>query len=130
MEAELQWFVDSEGQKVERELAEALRSIYDDIQGAVHEVAQERGADLVLTIDQLPGDTPDSPTQVRQMILLQKVLYWKPELDITDTVIARLNGRYKPQSPPPAVNEAPPARGKDAPAPAKDAGKPGAPKKP
>ncbi|MEK7710383.1 MAG: OmpH family outer membrane protein [Planctomycetota bacterium] len=96
LEAELQWFIDNEGQKVEKGLAESLRSIFDDIQSAVREVAEEQGVEIVLAADKLPGDSPDSPAQARQMILLQKVLYWKPEVDLTDAVIARLNKNYKP----------------------------------
>ncbi len=96
MEAELQWFIDNEGQKVEKGLAESLRNIFDDIQAAVREIAEEQGIEIVLAADRLPGDSPDSPAQARQMILLQKVLYWKPEVDLTEAVVARLNKNYKP----------------------------------
>lgn len=99
MEAELQWFVESEGQKVEKGLADSLRSIFGDIQSAVREVAQEKGVEIVLASDQLPADTPDSPTQVRQHILLQKVLFWTPGVDLTEDVITRLNARYKASTP-------------------------------
>ena len=99
MEAELQWFVESEGQKVEKGLAESLRGIFGDIQTAVREVAQEKGVEIVLASDQLPAETPDSPTQVRQHILLQKVLFWAPGLDLTEDVITKLNARYKASTP-------------------------------
>ncbi len=99
MEAELQWFVESEGQKVERGLAESLRSIFNDIQVIVREIAQEKGLDIVLASDQLPPDIPDSPGQVRQHILLQKVLFWSPSVDLTEEVISRLNARYKSANP-------------------------------
>ena len=99
MEAELQWFVESEGQKVEKGLADSLRVIFGDIQSAVREVAQEKGVEIVLASDQLPAETPDSPTQVRQHILLQKVLFWAPGLDLTEDVITKLNARYKPSTP-------------------------------
>jgi len=99
MEAELQWFVESEGQKVEKGLADSLRSIFDDIHAAVREVAQEKGVEIVLASDQLPAETPDSPTQVRQHILLQKVLFWTPSLDLTEDVITKLNARYKAAAP-------------------------------
>jgi Skp family chaperone for outer membrane proteins len=94
LEAELQWFVDSEGRKVEMGLAQSLRGIFDDIQAVVREIAQQKGYDLVLASDDLPAETPDSPTQVRQFILLQKVLYWSPQVDITEEVSTRLNDRY------------------------------------
>lgn len=108
MEAELQWFIDSEGQKVEKGLAESLRSIFDDIHACVSEVAEENGVQIVLAGDNIPSDPPDTPNQARQTILLQKVLYWKPEVDLTEPVITRLNQRYKPGSAPAsAMNPSP-----------------------
>lgn len=94
-EAELQWFIEVEGRKVEQGLAASLRTIYDDIQRVVYEVAQERNIDLVLSADRLPDEPPANPTQARQQIVLQKVLYWHPRIDLTDTVIARLNAKYQ-----------------------------------
>lgn len=102
LEAELQWFIDTEGQKIEQGLAGSLRSIYGDIQTAVRVVAEERGVDLVLAADQIPNEPPQSTTQVRQQIVLQKVVYWSPRMDLTDDVVARLNADYaarRPDSP-------------------------------
>ena len=94
LEAELQWFVESEGQRAEQGLAESLKEIYSDIQTAVREVARESGIDVVLAADKLPKMPPDSAVRVRQQILLQKVLYWNPRLDITDQVVTWLNAKY------------------------------------
>lgn len=94
-ESELQWFVEFEGKKVERGLAESLRSIYGDIQATVAEIAKERKYDVVLASDQLPAQAPVAANQVRQQILLQKVIYWSPGVDITDEVVARLNAKYQ-----------------------------------
>jgi len=94
LEAELQWFVESEGQRAEQGLAESLKEIYSDIQTAVREVARESGIDVVLAADKLPDMPPDSAVRVRQQILLQKVLYWNPRLDITDQVVTWLNAKY------------------------------------
>ena len=98
LEAELKWFVETEGQKVERGLAMSLRNIFDDIQSAIREIAQEQRIDVVLAYDKAPEETPESATQVRQYILLQKVLFWSPRVDLTDDVIARLNAKYKARS--------------------------------
>jgi Skp family chaperone for outer membrane proteins len=95
LEAELQWFVDAEGRKLEHDLAGSLRSIYKDIQEVIAEVALERGIDVVLAADQLPSEPPQATTQVRQQIALQKVVYWSPQVDLTDEVVTRLNARYK-----------------------------------
>jgi len=94
-EAELQWFMDFEAKNVERGLAVSLRSIYDDIQRMVAKVAKERDYDIVLASDELPPQPPANANQVRQQILLQKVIYWKPSVDITDEVVKRLNAAYE-----------------------------------
>lgn len=93
-EAELQWFVDSESVKVERGLADALREIYNDIQVAVREVAEDMGIDVVISSDNLPDTAPESSAQMRQQIILQKVVYFNPKLDITNEVVTRLNAKY------------------------------------
>jgi len=116
-EADMQWFVESEGQKVDRGLGDSLREIYHDIQASVREVAEEKGYDIILASDQLPDAAPDSAQQVRQQILLQKVIYWNPRVDLTGDVVVRLNERYKAQQPkseapvaaPPAAPKAPKA---------------------
>lgn len=96
-EAELQWFVDSESVKVERGLADALRGIYKDIQVAVSDVAEDMGIDVVISSDNLPDSIPESAAQMRQQIILQKVVYFNPRLDITNEVITRLNAKYGAQ---------------------------------
>lgn len=112
LEAELQWFVESEGQKVEKGLAESLRSIFDDIQACVRELADQQGIHIVLAADQIPAESPDTPSQARQTILLQKVLYWKADVDLTEAVITKLNQQYKPGSASPPKANAKPADGK------------------
>ncbi len=99
LEAELQWFVETEGQKIEEGLAQSLREIYDDIQAVVRDVADERGIDVVLAADRLPNEPARSPMQARQQIVLQKVVYWNPRVDITEEVVVRLNAKYKAQRP-------------------------------
>ena len=95
LEAEMQWFVESEGQRVEQGLGSSLKDIYADIQRAVRQVAEQRGIDIVLASDQLPEATPESAQQVRQQILLQKVIYWNPRVDITDAVVTQVNENYR-----------------------------------
>lgn len=95
LDAELKWFVESEGQRLEEGLKASLRSIYDDITVVVREVAQDKQVDVVVAADRLPDALPDSPNQLRQQILLQKVLYWSPKVDLTAEVIQRLNARYQ-----------------------------------
>ncbi len=94
-EAELQWFMESEGQLIEQGLAVSLRAIFDDIQAAVREVAEEMRVELVLAVDQLPKEAPAKTGQARQQIMLQKVVYFHPQVDITDAVVAKLNASHK-----------------------------------
>jgi Skp family chaperone for outer membrane proteins len=94
LEAEIKWFSEAKGQEVEEGLKISLRGIFEDIQNAVREVAEEKGIDVVLAADRLPDQIPETPTQLRQQIVLQKVLYWNPRVDITADVINRLNTRY------------------------------------
>ncbi|MBI4717834.1 MAG: OmpH family outer membrane protein [Planctomycetes bacterium] len=95
LEAQLQYFIDSESKQVEQELADSLRSIFDDVQAVIREVAKEKGVDVVLAADRMPDASGENPTQVRQTIVLQKVLYWSPRVDLTADVVARLNAKYK-----------------------------------
>ncbi|MGB2985619.1 MAG: OmpH family outer membrane protein [Phycisphaerae bacterium] len=95
LETELQWFIETEARKIEEGLASSLHSIYSDIQAVVREVAEEMGIDMVLAADRLPEEVPQTTTQVRQQIVLQKVIYFSPRVDLTDEVITRLNARYK-----------------------------------
>ena len=95
LEAERQWFLETEGQRIERELAFSLREIYSDIRDVVREVAEERRVEVVLAVDELPDEPPATTAQARQQIILQKVLYWHPKTDLTDEVVARLNARLR-----------------------------------
>lgn len=95
LDAEHQYFVESSQHEIEAGLAASLRSIYSDIQIAVSQIANERGIDIVVAGDTIPDDDPpDTPNMARQQILLQKVLYWSPRVDLTADVIARLNASY------------------------------------
>lgn len=97
-EVELQWFVETEGQRIEEELAKSLRVIYNDIHTVVQQVAEEHGIDVVLAADRLPQEAARSATQARQQIVLQKVVYWNPRVELTDEVIKKLNEKYKTQT--------------------------------
>jgi len=123
LEAEFKWFSEAEGQRIEEGLKSTLRSIFDDIQTAVQEVAVEKGIDIVMVGDRLPDQIPDSPSQLRQQIVLQKVVYWNPRVDITADVVNRLNSRYQAQAP--AVPAANPAPGSARPKEKPDVKKPG-----
>lgn len=93
LEAELKFFVESKGREIEAGLANSLRLIYSDIQAGVREIAELRGIEVVLAGDEISENGPDSPNQARQQILLQKVVYWNPRVDLTADVIALMNAK-------------------------------------
>lgn len=95
LEAEFDWFTETQGQKIEQGLAQSLHQIYLAIQAAVGEVAEERGIDVVLAADRLPLDGARSTAQARQQIVLQKVVFWSPRVDLTEAVTTRLNERFR-----------------------------------
>ena len=100
LEAEMQWLVETQGRKVDAELAVSLRGIFADIQAAIGTVAAERNIDIVLAADQIPPmpvppNPPLSTSQARQQIVLQKVLFWRPNVDLTDVVVQRLNAEFE-----------------------------------
>lgn len=88
-------FVQTEEAKLETDMTNSLRSIYEDITQMVGRVAEEKGIDLVLPIEPFPDETPESSTVFRQRVMLQKVIYASPRLDITEEVLRRLNQEYK-----------------------------------
>ena len=95
LHAEIEYFVESSGKQVEGGLAKSLSTIFHDIHAIVQKLAEEKGVDVVLAVDKLPDEMPGSPNAVRQQIMLQKVLYWNPRIDMTAEVISRLNAQYK-----------------------------------
>lgn len=86
-------FLATSGKELDTMRAEALRTIFEDIKGVAGRVAQARGIDVVLTIDELP-EGPASPDMMKQVIMLQKVIYATPNLDLTAEVIKVLNDEY------------------------------------
>jgi Skp family chaperone for outer membrane proteins len=114
LEAELQWFLESESRRVEQGLASSLQSIFADIQAAVQKIAEQKGIDIVLAFDRMPEETPETANQARQQILLQKVVYWSPRVDLTAEVISELNSAYRGQEPAPSQGSSRPVQSEGA----------------
>lgn len=82
---------------VQRHEKEQLKALFNKIQMAIGDVAREQNFDLVIS-DQR-SDFPDnldqiSAEQLRQMINQRIVLFANEKVDITATVIARLDLQY------------------------------------
>lgn len=94
-EAELRFkaWGETEDENLKDSHKQSLLEIYDDVRTVVAALAKEKGIDLVLTYDRLTESAPDSES-LRRQILLQKVLYYNPTLDITDAALAALNEQF------------------------------------
>lgn len=87
-------WLEVEEQRLKEEHMAWLRLIYEDVCAAAAAEAQARGIDLVVTCDDLSEDVPDS-VALRQEILLKKVLYFSGRIDLTESVLRRLNENYE-----------------------------------
>lgn len=92
-EVEFQVWRTMEEDALKRQHKESFMAIYADVRTAVAKVAQRDGYDLVLTYDTLTDESPDSQA-LRQQILLQKVIFWKPQIDVTEAVLKVLNDEF------------------------------------
>lgn len=108
LEFDLRFYSETEQEAIERSLTASLRLIYDDIQAMVRTVALEKRIDIVIAADEFPDTPPDSPGALKNQILLRKVIYWSPRVDITDEVVARLNSEYAARQPKPKPQSARP----------------------
>ncbi len=117
-ESEFQIWADYEKKRLAHEHKRWLRTIYRNVRDMVRQISEARGIDVVLTYDQLSDDAPDS-NALRQQILLQKVIYSSPRVDLTREVTDRLNqefqksggaGAISPTAPAGSTNPATPAK--------------------
>ena len=84
--------------RVQRERKQQTKTLFDKIEAAVAEVAQQKGLDLVLTKHKT--DLPDNLEtityeQLTAQINQRDVLYVVPKLDISDDVLAVLDRNYR-----------------------------------
>ncbi len=94
------WLEDTE-ETLKREHMNLLRMIYGLVTEAIAKTAKDRGLDLVVTQDDLSPEAPDS-ISLRREILLKKVLYFSPRVDITQEVLNLLNEELRAKSGAPA----------------------------
>jgi len=73
--------------------ASMLRTLYDEVVAEVQTVGRKEGFDLILkdqTSEKAPGLRDQAVLQISQHV----VLYSRPEYDITDRIIERLEAKY------------------------------------
>ncbi len=91
------WFKLTE-EEVEQDRFHWTRVIYEQAVSAAAEVARERGFDVVLQRTEFRPLDPGVEQNVqvlRRMIQERQLVYHVPEVDITDTVIRRLDAAYQ-----------------------------------
>jgi Skp family chaperone for outer membrane proteins len=71
-----------------------LKLIYENTRRVVAKLASERNIDLVLTINDIEDQTPDSAS-FKQQILLRSVIFASPRTDLTEQTIERLDHDYQ-----------------------------------
>jgi len=86
--------------KMEEELAirehrRLTEEMYKEILGAIDAVAKARGFDLVIYLENVPVASATT-TELLNKIAQRKVLYHDPRIDLTQTVLQRVNSRYRP----------------------------------
>jgi Skp family chaperone for outer membrane proteins len=81
-----------------RQQSRQLKEIFDKIESATAEVAKQKGLDVVMTQvnPEFPKNPQDlTPDNISQLIGSHNMLYVSPTIDITDTVTAVLDAKYK-----------------------------------
>ena len=77
-----------------KEMLDVTEHIYSEILKAVETIAAETGYDLVIYRDATDIKS-DKLADMREKILQRKVLYAKPQIDLTDQVLQHMNQAYK-----------------------------------
>lgn len=82
--------------------------IYEKAVDVARQVAAERGYDAVLQYKEYDPMMVDPNVQaMRRLIQDREVIYHRPEIDITNDVIKRMDQQYRPQAPAAPVNATP-----------------------
>ena len=76
--------------RIDAQKAAGWKELYQDIQSACEKVAKDQGLDAVLVMNRR---SPNGRTDEEMMaqITLRQVIYFDPQLDVTDKVLASLN---------------------------------------
>jgi len=77
-----------------REHRRYTKQLYEEILAVVAQVAKQRGIDVVLYVEREVVQTEDT-RELLTMIERRKVLYASDQVDLTQTVLARLNEAYR-----------------------------------
>ncbi|MBU6364458.1 MAG: hypothetical protein KGQ95_09605, partial [Acidobacteria bacterium] len=80
--------------KMEFEQAQLVRGTYNAIKGALPELCKAQGIDIVFMDDATPPFDRADPRPITQQISGRRMLWFNPQLDITDAVIKSMNESF------------------------------------
>ncbi len=91
---ELQVWAQFQQQKMARERALRVESLYKKAMDTIGKIATQSGYDLVLFKDPAPTFEGANMQQINAQLTLRKVLWSNTAIDITDAVITRMNNDF------------------------------------
>ncbi len=89
-----QAWIEFQRQSLEREKGLVMMKIYRSIKRSVQEMSESNGYDVVLLNDSLKELQRGPEQGVVQQISARRMLYTNPSLDITDSLLARMNNAF------------------------------------
>jgi len=101
---DLRVYQEVEQNKLDRQRRDGLQACYEDLLTEVALYCQENGLDLVEYVGPVPLDSARNVQELESLINSRRILFNSSRIDISDTIAARLNARYKAAtSPAPAA---------------------------
>jgi Skp family chaperone for outer membrane proteins len=81
--------------KIEAERSKAMKSVYETIKSEIEDFAEAQTPpiDFVLIDDTVPELEPSTADAMLKQISARRMIYATSQFDITDAVLARMNGR-------------------------------------
>jgi Skp family chaperone for outer membrane proteins len=92
---QLRVYQEVEQNKLDRKRRDGLQACYEDLLSEISLYCQENGVDLVEYISPVPLDTARNVQELESLINSRRVLFNSSKIDISDTMAARLNAKYK-----------------------------------
>ncbi len=92
---QLRVYQEVEQNKLDRQRRDGLQACYEDLLAEISLYCQETGVDLVEYIGPVPLDSARNVQELESLINSRRVLFHSSKIDISDTMAARLNAKYK-----------------------------------
>lgn len=92
---QLRVYQEVEQNKLDRKRRDGLQACYEDLLSEISLYSQETGVDLVEYVSPVPLDTARNVQELESLINSRRVIFNSSRIDISDTMAARLNAKYK-----------------------------------